>query len=65
MIYNETAKEVYIGKQGTKPNNSNNHNTDEPDISLDKRKQEIEGKNEGKQEVRKTKIMKEAEKNGK
>ena len=37
MIYNETAREVYIDKQARiKPESSNNYNTDKPDISSDK-----------------------------
>ena len=65
MTYNETAKEVYIDKQQRiKPKYSNNHNTDKPDISLDKPKQKIQRKNEGEQEVRKTEIMKEVAENG-
>ena len=65
MIYNETATEVYIAKQERiKPNRSNNHNTDRPDTYLDKPKQEIERKDQGKQEVRKTEIMKKIAENG-
>ena len=42
MIYNETTTEVYIDKQKRlKPNRYNNHNTDKPDIYLDKPTQEI------------------------
>ena len=42
MIYNETTTEVYIDKQKRlQPNRYNNHNTDKPDIYLDKPTQEI------------------------
>ena len=45
MIYNETSTEIYIGKEERiRPENSNNHNTDRPDMYLDKRKQEIKRK---------------------
>ena len=65
-IYIETTKEVYIDKkERIKPKNSNNDNTDKPDISLDKSKQEIQRKNEGEQEARKTEIMKEVGENDK
>ena len=65
-IYIETTKEVYIDKkERIKPKNSNNDNTDKPDISLDKPKQEIQRKNEGEQEARKTEIMKEVGENDK
>ena len=46
MIYNETSTEIYIDKEERiRPENSNNHNTDRPDMYLDKRKQEIKRKN--------------------
>ena len=65
MIYNETATEVYIAKQERiKPDSSNNHNTDRPDTYLDKPKQEIKRKDQRKQEVRKTEIMKKIAENG-
>ena len=42
MMYNETREEMHIDKQsGINLKSSNNHHTDEPDISLDKRRQEI------------------------
>ena len=59
MIYNETTTEVCIAKQERiKPDSFNNHNTDRPDTYLDKPKQEIKRKDQGKQEVRKAEIMK-------
>ena len=65
MIYNETATEVYIAKQERiKPDSSNNYNTDRPDTYLDKPNQEIKRKDQGKQEVRKTEIMKKIAENG-
>ena len=64
MIYIETTKEVYIDKrERIKPKNTNNDNTDKPDIFFDKPKQEIQRKDEGEQEVRKTEIMKEVGEN--
>ena len=42
MIYNETTTDVYIDKEERiRPENPNNHNTDRPDICLDKPKQEV------------------------
>ena len=42
MIYNETAKEVYIDKQKRiKPKSFSNHNAGKPYIHLAKLKQEI------------------------
>lgn len=65
MIYIETTKDVYLEKQERiKPKNFNNHNTDEPDISLDKPKQEIQRKDEGEQDVPKTDVIKEVRENG-
>ena len=65
MIYNETTTEVYIAKQERiKPDSFNNHNTDRPDTYLDKPKQEIKRKDQGKQEVRKAEIMKKIAENG-
>ena len=62
MIYNETKTEVHIDKQERiKPESSSNHSTDRPDIYLDEPKQEVQRKDQGKQEVRKTEIMKKIE----
>ena len=62
MIYNETTTEVYIDKQERiKPESSNNHDTDRPDINLDKIKQEVQRKDQGEQEVRMTEVMKNVE----
>ena len=45
MIYNETTRKVYIEKQERiKPESYNNHNTDGPDIYLDKPKKEVQRK---------------------
>ena len=65
MIYIETTKDVYLEKQERiKLKNFNNHNTDEPDISLDKPKQEIQRKDEGEQNVPKADVIKEVRENG-
>ena len=48
MIYNETATELYIDEEERiRPDNSNNHNTDRPDIYLDKPKQEVQINHQG------------------
>ena len=45
MMYNETTTEVYIDKEERiRPENFNNHNTDRPDIYLNKPKQEMKRK---------------------
>ena len=45
MMYNETTTEVYIDKEERiRPENFNNHNTDRPDIYLNKPKQEVKRK---------------------
>ena len=59
MIYNKTTTEVYIDKEERiRPENSNNHNTDRPDIYLDKPKQEVKRKDQWEQEIRNTELMK-------
>ena len=64
MIYNETTTEVYVDKEERiRPENSNNNNTDRPDIYLDKPKQEVKRKDQGEQEVRKIALVKNNEKN--
>ena len=63
MANNGTTKEVYIDKQErVKPNNSSNHNTDEPDIHVAKLKQTIQRKHR-EQEARKAEVMKGIEEN--
>ena len=47
-----------------KPEGSNNHKTDRPDIYLDKPRQKVQRKDQGEQEVRNTKIRKKIAKNG-
>ena len=65
MIYNEITTEVYMDKQERiKPEGSNNHKADRPDIYLDKPKQELQRKDQGEQEVQKTKIRKKIAENG-
>ena len=64
MIYNEYTTQVYIDKEERiRPENSNNHNTERPDIYLNKPKQKVQRKNQGKQEVRKTELVKSSETN--
>ena len=64
MIYNETTIEIYREKEEKiRPQKSNNHNTDRLDIYLDKSKQEVQRKDQGEQEVRKTKLVKNSETN--
>ena len=64
IIYNETTTEVYIDKEERiRPKNSNNHNTDRPDIYLDKPKQEVKRKDQGEQEVRNLELVKNSETN--
>ena len=64
MIYNETTTEVYVDKEERiRPENSNNNNTDRPDIYLDKPKQEVKRKDQGEQEVRKIELVKNSETN--
>ena len=53
MTHDETSTEVYIDKQEIKPESSNNHNTDTPDICLHKANQEAQRKCQGELEVRK------------
>ena len=47
-----------------KPEGSNNHKTDRPDIYLDKPRQKVQRKDQGEQEVRNTEIRKKITKNG-
>ena len=47
-----------------KPEGSNNHKTDRPDIYLDKPRQKVQRKDQGEQEVRNTEIRKKIAKNG-
>ena len=47
-----------------KPESSNNHKTDRPDIYLDKPKQKVQRKDQGEQEVREIEIMKKIVENG-
>ena len=47
-----------------KPEVSNNHKTDRPDIYLDKPRQEVQRKDQGEQEVRNTEIRKKIAENG-
>ena len=47
-----------------KPEGSNNHKTDRPDIYLDKPTQEVQRKDQGEQEVRNTEIRKKIAENG-
>ena len=64
MICKETTTEIYIVKERRiKPENSNNHNTDRPDIYLDEPKQEVQRKDQREQEARKTKLVKNTETN--
>ena len=64
MICKETTTEIYIVKERRiKPENSNNHNTDRPDIYLDEPKQEVQRKDQREQEARKTKLVKNSETN--
>ena len=66
MIYNETTTEVYINKEERiRPDNSNNHNADRPDIYLYKPKQEVKRKDQGEQGIRKTELVKNSETNNK
>ena len=59
MIYNETTTEVYIDEEERiRPESSNNHNTDRPDIYLDKPKQEVKRKDQVEQEIRKIELVK-------
>ena len=63
-IYNETTTEVYIDKEERiRPENSNNHNTDIPDIYLDKPKQEVNRKDQEEQEIGKKELVKNSETN--
>ena len=64
MIYNETTTEVYIDEEERiRPESSNNHNTDRPDIYLDKPKQEVKRKDQVEQEIRKIELVKKSETN--
>ena len=64
MIYNETTTEVYINKEERiRPDNSNNHNTDRPDIYLHKPKQEVKRKDQEEQGIRKIELVKNSETN--
>ena len=47
-----------------KPESSNNHKTDRPDIYLDKPKQKVQRKDQEEQEVRNTEIRKKTAENG-